>query len=184
MKYLDFAHYLVSKFRFGLFNVFFFIPKKSDGIKQSMEDNDKRYFILNILGVVNLFYNCLHIVISGEGSTNQLVTPLKKSPDLSVSYVLHINKVTVECRETLQVGLTRALQHLMLYSNMFGVTESSVEMEELITFFHSCETQFVRGNAEKIARAASEGFAWKEEDLDRDGLDLVRLGSISTLASG
>jgi hypothetical protein len=56
MKYLGFAHYLVSKFRFGLFNVFFFIPKKSDGIKQSMEDNDKRYF-LNILGVVNLFYN-------------------------------------------------------------------------------------------------------------------------------
>ena len=89
----------------------------------------------------------------------------------------------MECRETLQVGLTRALQHLMLYSNMFGLTESSVEMEELITFFHSCETQFVRGNAEKIARAASEGFAWREEDLDRDGLDLVRLGSISALVA-
>ena len=66
---------------------------------------------------------------------------------------------------------------------MFGLTESSVEMEELITFFHSCETQFVRGNAEKMARAASEGFAWKDEDLDRDGLDLVRLGSISALVA-
>lgn len=97
------------------------------------------------------------------------------------SYVLHINKVTAECKETLQVGLTRALGHLEVYMGMFGLPKFSVEVHELMIFFHSCEAQFVRGNAEKAARAAAEGFAWEETELDRDGNDLIRLGSVSAL---
>jgi len=98
------------------------------------------------------------------------------------SYVLLVNKVTAEVRETLQVGLTRALEHLKLYIVMFGMTASSVEMEDLVEFFHSCEAQFVRGNAEMAAKeAAAEGFAWSDDELNRDGEDLRRLGSIDAL---
>lgn len=97
------------------------------------------------------------------------------------SYVLQVNKVTAEVRETLQVGLTRALKHLSEYTVMFGLSASSVEMEELKEFFHSCEAQFVRGNAEKVARDAADGFEWCDDDLNRDGDDLQKFGSIGEL---
>ena len=79
------------------------------------------------------------------------------------------------------MSLTRALEHLSRYAEMFRLTTTSAEMDELVEFFRSCEAQFVRGNAEKVAKAASDGFAWCDDDLDRDGVDLQRVGSIEAL---
>jgi len=103
------------------------------------------------------------------------------TPVSAGSYVLHINKVTAEVKETLLAGLTRALEHFSRYTEMVGMTISPVEMDDLVAFFHSCESQFVRGNAEKAAKAASDGFTWCDDDLDRDGVHLQKVGSIDAL---
>jgi hypothetical protein len=102
---------------------------------------------------------------------------------VSDSYVLCINKCTAEVKESLEEGFARAISHLKLYAQMFGLGGCSLEIGELTTFYRSCETQFVRGNAEKAAKDAAEGFSWKEDELDRDGRDLARLGSISDLVN-
>ena len=108
-------------------------------------------------------------------------TPSKSIHFESPSYVLNINKVTAECKETLIIALTRAIQHLEVYTSMFGIEKGSVDLEDLVDFFHSCEAQFVRGNAENAARNAATDFVWEVGDLDKDGGDLLRLGSIKAL---
>jgi len=134
--------------------------------------------LFRVIYICRQWYIC---VLSGEVLPPRLTREVSALNGQQGSYVLHINKVTAECKETLQVGLTRALGHLEVYMEMFGLPKFSVEVHELMIFFHSCEAQFVRGNAEKAARAAAEGFAWEEAELDRDGSDLLRLGSVSAL---
>ena len=101
----------------------------------------------------------------------------------SGSFVMSLNKCTAEFKETVEEGMLRALQHLTQYSKRFGTVECSVEIDDLIIFFRSCEVQFVRGNAEKAAKEVAEGFTWGEGELDKDGEDLLRMGTISALVS-
>ena len=64
---------------------------------------------------MNLQFCIFH---SGEKISTLLDIEGMCAPVLTGSYVLNINKVTAEVRETLQVGLTRALQHLSVYTEM------------------------------------------------------------------
>jgi hypothetical protein len=128
--------------------------------------------------LTNVFAICLCYLIPGVDAIT--VSPLDAVSD---SYVLCINKCTAEIKESLEEGFTRAISHLKVYAQMFGIDDCSLQIGDLMTFYRSCETQFVRGNAEKAAKEAAEGFAWREEELDRDGRDLLRLKSISDLVN-
>lgn len=102
---------------------------------------------------------------------------------VSGSFVMNLNKCTAEFKETVEEGMLRAMRHLTQYSKRFGILDYSVEIDDLMTFFRSCEAQFVRGNAEKAAREVAKGFTWGEGELDKDGEDLMRLGTISSLVN-
>lgn len=97
-------------------------------------------------------------LLKGETDSSDLTT-------ISGSFVMNLNKCTAEFKETVEEGMLRALQHLTLYSKKFGLVECSVEINDLMEFYRSCEAQFVRGNAEKAAKEAAEGFAWGERGV-------------------
>lgn len=100
--------------------------------------------------------------------------------------VLTVNKCTVKVHEDMASMVEKASALAVIYAQYLLYQDSKdvlkkVDVKMFQEFFDQCEKEFLRGNAEEIARIDAIDFELSEEALTRDGLDLKRVGTIEQL---
>ena len=97
---------------------------------------------------------------------------------------MHLNRCTAEFSGNLRSSVLRAVELAAAYALLVGRNDRVIRpivVDEFIEFFRVCEHEFIRGNAEERARLNACDFEFLPGVVERDGLDLARLGSIDEL---
>lgn len=102
------------------------------------------------------------------------------------SFTISINKLSALIEEDIDEVIAAAVALSLKYVSYLcheGDASNSVAFNTQLFkhFFNTCQKEFVRGNAEEIARLDAADFKFSEETLAQDGNDLRRLGTIENL---